>query len=188
MPQVASRVSSGRPNYRALQGHADGRSDEEGHRQRHQRVERQGFRGETLEQHLHHIGGVGPEHQHLAVGHVDNPEQAEGDGQTQRRQQQDRTQRQAAKGLAEQFTDQQFAFDLGQAGFGGGAHRRVAFHGRVEQGFQAGAGQRVAGFTEQAHGGQANGRVVVDQLQVGQGQGQGIAYAIIGFAGDAGVK
>ncbi|MNC32582.1 hypothetical protein D3C75_809440 [compost metagenome] len=112
-------------DYRALQRHADPGTDGERHWQGDQRVELDGAGGVALQQHLDHVGAVGAEHQHLAVGHVDHPEQAEGDRKAQRCQQQDRTQRQAAESLAEQFAYQQFALDLGQARFGGCAHARV---------------------------------------------------------------
>ena len=52
-----------------------------------------------------------------------------------------------------------------------------------QQAFEAGAGQRVAGFTEQTHRGEAHGRVGVDQLQIGQGQAQGGVNAFVFFAG-----
>ncbi|MCY1418313.1 hypothetical protein D9M71_338680 [compost metagenome] len=156
-------------NHRAFQQHADACRDEERHRQCHQRVERQCFGGQSLKQGLHHVGGIGAKHQHLAMGHVDHPKQAEGDGQAQCGQKQDRTQRHAAEGLAQQLAHQQFALDLGQAGFGGGAHTRVSFYARFEQVLQAGAGQWVTGFAQEAHGGQAHHRVAVDQLQIGQG-------------------
>ena len=89
------------------------------------------------------------------MGHVDHPEQAVGDRQAERREQQDRAQRQATEGLAEQVADQQPALDLGQAGGGGDAHAFLRFHRRVEQVLQAGSRQRIAGLAEQAHGGKA---------------------------------
>jgi hypothetical protein len=118
------------------------------------------------------------------VGHVDHAEEAEGDRQPQGREQQDRAQGHAAEGLAEDFAKHQFAFDLGQAGFGGGVHGGIGFDARCEQGFKARAGQRVAGAAKQAHGSQAHGRVGVDQLQVGQGQAQGGVHAFVGFGGN----
>ncbi|MNP54549.1 hypothetical protein D3C76_1491140 [compost metagenome] len=122
------------------------------------------------------------------MGHVDHPEQAEGDGQAERGQQQDRAQRQATEGLAEQFADQQLALDLGQAGFGRGAYGRVALGVGLQQGFEAGAGQRVTGFAEQANGGQAYCRFAGAQLQVGQGQAEGGVHGGIRFAGEAPVE
>lgn len=154
------------------------------HRQRDQRVELDGLGHIALHHQLHHIGGVGAEHQHLAVSHVDHAEQAEGDRQAQSRQQQDRAQGHAAERLAEDFTHHQFAFDLGQAGFSGGVHGGVGFHAWRQQRFKARAGQRVAGAAEQAHGCQAHHRVGVDQLQVGQGQAQGAVHLLIRFGGD----
>ena len=166
-------------NHRALQGHADDGGHAECHRQCHQWVQRQGLGGVALEQDLHHVGGIGAEHQHLAVGHVDHPEQAEGDGQAKRGEQQDRAQAHAAEGLTEQLADQQLALDLRQAGLRCSAYRSVTFHARVQQVFQARARQWLAGLAEQAHGGHAYRRVGVDQLQVGQGQGQGVANGVV---------
>ena len=39
---------------------------------------------------LHHEGGVGPEHHHLAMGHVDDAHLAEGDGKADRREKEHR--------------------------------------------------------------------------------------------------
>ncbi len=61
------------------------------------------------------------------MGHVDHPEQAEGDRQAEGGEQQDRAQRQAAESLAEQLADQELALDLSQAGLGGLAHIGVGF-------------------------------------------------------------
>ncbi|MNP73049.1 hypothetical protein D3C76_1697090 [compost metagenome] len=66
------------------------------------------------------------------MGHVDHAEQAEGDRQSQGGEQQDRAQGHATEGLAKEFANEQFAFDLGEAGFGGGAHIRVGFNGRLQ--------------------------------------------------------
>jgi hypothetical protein len=61
--------------------------------------------------------------------------------------------------------------------------RRHRFRRPVPAGFEAGAGQRVAGFAQQSHGGQAHGRVAVDQLQVGQGQAEGGVNGFVLFGG-----
>ena len=169
-------------NHRAFQRHANGGSNEKRYRQGNQRIELDGLRGEALEHQLHHVRRVSAKHQHLAVGHVDHPEQAEGDRQPEGRQQQNRTEGHATESLAEHFADQQFAFDLGQAGFGGGVHTGVGFDAGFEQTFEAGAGQRIAGFAEQTHGGEAYCRVTVDQLQIGQRQAQGGVNAFVLFA------
>ena len=45
-------------------------------------------RRETLfEQRLHRVSHIGADHEHLAVGHVDDPHQTEGDGETERGEQ-----------------------------------------------------------------------------------------------------
>ncbi len=175
-------------NHRALQRHANGGGDEKRHRQRDQWIELDGLRRVTLKHQLHDIGRVGAEHEHLAVSHVDHPEQAEGDRQTEGGEQQNRAQRHAAEGLAEHFADQQFALDLREAGFGGGAHAGIAFHARFEQTFKARACQRVAGFTEQTYRREAHRRVAVDQLQIGQRQAQGRVDAWVFFPGELPVE
>ena len=120
--------------------------------------------------------------QRFAPGAIEfYPLLAEGDGQAQGCQQQDRTQGQTTERLPQQIADQQFAFDLRQAGFGGGAHPGIGFDPRLQQVFEAGTGQRLASFTQQAHGCQTHGRIGVDQLQIGQRQAQGAVYIAVGF-------
>ncbi|MNI39852.1 hypothetical protein D3C73_940430 [compost metagenome] len=170
-------------NHRALQRHADGRGDEKSHRQRNQRIELDGLGREAQKQQLHDIGRVRAQHQHLAVRHVDHPEQAEGDCQAECGEQQNGAQGHAAEGLAEHLADQQFAFDLRQAGLGGSAHRRVGFAIALQQTFQACARQWVTGFTEQAHRGEAHGGIAIHQLQVGQRQAQRGVHALVLFTG-----
>ncbi len=109
------------------------------------------------------------------MGHVDHPEQAEGDRQAEGGEQQDRAQRQAAESLAEQFADQELALDLRQAGLGGLAHVGVGFRLVGQQVLQAHPRHGRAGFAEQAHRGEAYCRIIRGQLQVGQRQGQRFA-------------
>ncbi|MNN00384.1 hypothetical protein D3C81_1129720 [compost metagenome] len=171
-------------NHRTLQRHADGRGHEKRHRQRNQRIELDGLRCVALEHQLHDIGRVGAEHQHLAVGHVDHAEQAEGDRQPQCREQQNRAQRHATEGLPQELADQQFAFDLSQAGFGCRAYTGIGFNAWIEQAFEAGAGQRITGFSEQAHSGQPHSRVGIHQLQVGQREAEGGVNAFVLLASE----
>ncbi|MNL50050.1 hypothetical protein D3C87_1730320 [compost metagenome] len=44
---------------------------------------------------MHHEGGVGAQHDHLAMGHVDDPHHAEGDGKADGGEQQNRAERHA---------------------------------------------------------------------------------------------
>ena len=60
----------------------------ERHRDRHQRVEPKRARRELLKDGLHRVRRVGAQHQHLAVRHVDDAQQTEGDRQAERREQQ----------------------------------------------------------------------------------------------------
>ncbi len=53
--------------------------------------------GRYAEQVLHDVGGVGADHDQFAVRHVDDAHQAVGDGEAQRRQQQDRAEAHAAE-------------------------------------------------------------------------------------------
>ena len=55
------------------------------------------MQGTGFEQVLHHVGGVGPQHHQLAMGHVDDSHQAKNNGQTQGRQHQHRTDGQAVE-------------------------------------------------------------------------------------------
>ncbi|MNZ20410.1 hypothetical protein D3C78_374650 [compost metagenome] len=71
---------------------------------------------------------------------------------------------------------------MSQAGFGRRAYIGIGFYARYEQAFEAGAGQRVAGFAEQAHSGQPYSRVGIHQLQVGQSQAQCGVNAFVLFA------
>ncbi len=99
MPQVASSVSSGRPyrNWmtprsmamptRPATRKADGNGDR-------QRVVEQPRR-EGADELLHHERGVGAQHHHLAVRHVDDAHDAEGDGEPDGREQQDGAEREA---------------------------------------------------------------------------------------------
>ena len=66
---------------------ADGPGDEKRQRHRDQQrvIEQAGIAG--ADDLLHHEGGVGADHHHLAMGHVDDAHDAEGDGKTDRRQQ-----------------------------------------------------------------------------------------------------
>ncbi len=115
------------------------------------------------------------------MGHVDHPEQAEGDRQAERGQQQDAPQAQAAEGLAEQFAEQQLALDLRQAGFGGLAHGGVGFSLVGQQVFQPHPGKRCASFAKQAHGGQAYRGIASTELQIGECQCQGLAHGRVVF-------
>ncbi|MCY1416423.1 hypothetical protein D9M71_319290 [compost metagenome] len=115
------------------------------------------------------------------MGHVDHAEQAEGDRQTECGEQQYRAQRHTAECLAEHLAYQQLAFDLGEAGLGGGAYAGVSFDPGIEQAFESGTGQWITGFAEQTHGGETHGRIGVDQLQIGQGQAEGCVGAFIFF-------
>ena len=89
--QGLQRVAVKPANHRAFQQDADHTADDESQGKRHQhigvvnRLQRR-----QLEDQLHHIGGVGTEHDQLAMGEVDHTHEAENNGQSQRGHQQDR--------------------------------------------------------------------------------------------------
>ncbi|MPN26777.1 hypothetical protein SDC9_174202 [bioreactor metagenome] len=115
-----------------------------------------------MKRHLHHVGGVRANHDQLAMRHVDHTHQPVGDGQTQRRQQQHRSQADAAENLAQPLAPGQAVGDLGQ-----GALQRL-LHGRVLLVGQALVEQqlRVGRFLvrQRAHGMQTLLRVFAGQF------------------------
>ena len=92
---------------------ADRAGDEEGQRHRDQQriVEQAGIAG--ADHLLHHEGGVGADHHHLAMGHVDDAHHAEGDGKPDRGEQQHRAERQAVPGVLHRRPQREIALDRG---------------------------------------------------------------------------
>ena len=84
---------------------ADRAGDQEGERHRDQQriVEQHGI--VVADDLLHHEGRVGAEHHHLAMRHVDDAHDAEGDGKADRREQQHRAERQAVPGVLHHVPD-----------------------------------------------------------------------------------
>ena len=62
---------------------------------------------------LHHEGGVGAEHHHLAMRHVDDAHHAEGDGEADGGEQQHRAEREAVPGVLHGVHRSQVALDRG---------------------------------------------------------------------------
>jgi hypothetical protein len=60
---------------------------------------------------LHHEGDIGPDHDHLAMGHVDDAHHPEGDGQADRGEQQNRAERQAVPGILRHRPQRKVALD-----------------------------------------------------------------------------
>ncbi|MNL14179.1 hypothetical protein D3C87_1351090 [compost metagenome] len=140
-----------------LDGEADNARRQERRRQRRQQVpvERVGRIG--AEQRLHHVGGVGADHQELPVRHVDDADQPIGDGQAQRGQQQHAAKAQAGKQVAEQLGATLLATHLVDGLLRGGAYigigllelaRFIALHQRR----QLLADLRIAVLAEDADG------------------------------------
>ena len=74
---------------------------------------------------LHGVGRVGAQHQHLAVGHVDDAQEAEGDRQAERREQQHAGQRQAVQQIADEADHALVLTMASRARAGRGADARV---------------------------------------------------------------
>ncbi len=87
-------------DHRHLQKNAQGRGDEKGDRQRQHKPDAQLDAAQVGRQDLlAEVGGVGADHDELAVGHVDDVHQAKRKRQPQGDQQQDRTETQSVKDL-----------------------------------------------------------------------------------------
>lgn len=65
-------------------------------------------------QQLHYIGGVGTQHNHLAVSHIDHAHHTKGDGQTDGGKQQHRAQAQAKEKLVDKGVELDLLFDSHQ--------------------------------------------------------------------------
>jgi hypothetical protein len=124
------------------------------------------------EQALHHVGGVGANHQQFAVRHVDDAHDAVGNGQAECRQQQDRAERQAGEDGGQGVAPGQAAFDGLERLDGGFAYRLVVLVGRIGQRQQQAAYCRRLHFGQCRHGGQTDGRVGVLQRGLGVRRGQ----------------
>ncbi len=84
---------------------------------------------------LHDEGRVGADHHHFAVRHVDDAHDAEGDGETDGGEQQDRTERQAVPDVLSRLPDRQSAPDADGGALGCLAHPRGRVGGqRAEHG------------------------------------------------------
>ena len=98
----------------------DQRGRQKGDRDRHEQIE-----ARPVHERLHGVGRVGAEHQHLAVRHVDDAQEAEGDGQTERREQQHAGQRQTVHQIAHKPDHALIADDAVAGVCRGCAHARV---------------------------------------------------------------
>ena len=143
------------------------------------------MRRELLKQVLHHPGRVGTQHQHFPVRHIDHAQQAVGNRQAQGGKQQYRTQRQAAKRLAQQIAPHQAAFNPLQAFFCRLAYGFIGLHCGLGQPLQAGLGVRIAGLAQQFHRPQPNHGLRAGQLQAGRRHRQRGMHARILFEAQA---
>ena len=97
--QRLQRAAVEKANDASLNQDTDRTGDDEGQRHGDEQrvVEQRGIAG--ADGFLHHEGDIGPDHDHLAVRHVDDAHHPEGDGQTNSREQQNRTERQPVPGV-----------------------------------------------------------------------------------------
>ncbi len=177
--QGLQRATIEMANDQPLQRHPHRGGNEKGHRQGNDGIEGQPLRGETGKEILHQPGGVCPQHQHLAVGHVDHPQQAVGNGQAKGGQQQDRSQRQSAKGLPQPVTPAQALLDLLQAVCSGGAHAGIRLVLRLGEALKAGLDRRGATLAQLLNRLQAHLWTRIGELESGDGQQQGRLHLVI---------
>ncbi|MNY39191.1 hypothetical protein D3C86_1738660 [compost metagenome] len=113
--------------------------------------------------------------------HVDHPQQAIGDCQTERGQQQDRTQRQTGKCLADQVTDHQPMFHAAQAFHRFGTYRGVRLMACLRQRLQARLRFRIARAAKQAHRVEAYPGIGIVKLQIRQRDAQSLMHPAVLF-------
>ena len=169
-------------DHRALQHHPDTCRQAKRHRQRHHRIERQPLRHPLRHNLLHHPGGIRPEHQHFAVGHVNHPQQTIGDSQPERGQQEYRSQRQAHEGLPQQFAPHQPVLNTVQALSGGGTYPCVRLGLRPGEWRQRGLHVRIVRLSQQFNRVKARFRLRTRQLKICQRQPQRLSGDVVRFA------
>ena len=159
-----------------LQNDAHQGGKEESHRQGDDQIEVDpGGRHPGAKGFLDHIGGVAAQHDHLAMGHIDDPHDAESDGKTDGGQQQDAAQGQALEQIGGKADGGQFVVDGGQHLLGGGLDLGVWLGG--DQALQLGLHTAVGRAGQGGDGGQAAILVGRDQIKAGQGRLQSLLHA-----------
>ena len=103
---------------------------------------------------LHHEGGVGAEHHHLAMRHVDDAHHAEGDGEADRREQQHRAEREPVPGVLHRAPEREAVLDRRRS-----RRARRVLHRRRRVGRQAGEQRR-------AHPGRRASRITRDGVEL----------------------
>jgi hypothetical protein len=124
------------------------------------------------EQRLHAVGGVGADHQQLAVRHVDDAHDAVGDGQAERAEQQDAAERQAGEGAADVLGNGQPAVDGFHRGDGFVAHLVVRLAGLFGERQQDALDRRRGSFGQFLDGGEARCRISIAQIGLSVSQSQ----------------
>ena len=135
------------------------------------------------ERFLDHECGVGAEHDHLAVGHVDDAHHAECDRETDGGQQQNRSQAEALEQLAEDIPHGHAAFDEIEGFPRGGTHRGVLFTFLGERPRQQRADFGLRVVTQHADRGEADfRRPAMQQFARGQRAGEARLHRRHGLA------
>ena len=168
------------PDDEALERHPHHGRYDEGRRNRGDEITILPGRPLALEETLDDVGRVGAEHEHLAMGHVDHAHEAEGDGETQRRQQQDAAQTETIEQLGGLIGPPLLAIDPVQC------LRRRRTDGSVNlgiagQGRDQGAIAEPAGLPQNRHCLQPHGRIRTLQIELGHGQTQPVTNRRIGL-------
>ncbi len=115
---------------------------DESDRQREDRVPVEDARRELAHQRLRDVGAIGADHDHLAVRHVDDAQQAVGDRKPHRCQHQDAAEREAGEDPAEVFVDGQPTLHSCHCKLRRFAHPRIRFD---EAAVGVGAGEALQG-------------------------------------------
>ncbi len=123
---------------------------------------------------LDDVGGVGPQHHQLAMGHVDDPHDAEGDGEADGRQHQHRAQGEAEEQGLKLAVPVDATLDMRQDAAGGGLDLTIGL--ALQELGQGGAHRGVQGIPQAGEGGQARLGIRAVEVQQGQHQAQGIPH------------
>ncbi len=133
-------------------------------------------REEVLDQ----VGGVGSDHHQLAVGHVDHPHQAEGDGEPHGRDQEDAPGGESAEQGAHRVDPRNVRADVLLCLVTGGDQADLTgSFGFAANGFDGPLGRDRAHVAECNHGGLANDRILGTQFEQGNGLGEGVHHLAV---------
>ena len=130
--QSLQRAAVEEANHTALQNRPNQCCGQKGDRNGHHQIPAKSrLRHKALKQQLHHIRGIGADHDQLTMRHVDDAHQAVSNGQAQRSQQQHRAQTDAAENGAQPVAPGQAIGNTGQCRLDGFLHTRVGLFGKA---------------------------------------------------------